>query len=134
MGEADVLEWAAMSTDSNDPHDPHEDHVRNLRRWREGEERDLSLEFIGDHVKKKIARPHKQVGQLAALWTQHVPAHLLERTALASMTRGVLTVHVADSAALYELDRLLRAGLERTIKASAPTTLRRIKLTVAAVQ
>ena len=112
---------------------PHDQHIRNLRRWRDGEEKDLSLSFVAEHVRRQIGKPHKQLGELSTLWTRHVPAHLLEQTALASLSRGVLTVRVADSATLYELDRLMRAGLEMRIRAAAPATLRRIKLTIAAV-
>lgn len=109
------------------------DHIRNLRRWRDGDERDLSLAFVSEYVKKQVVRPHQQLGKLGLEWRRQLPAHLLEQTALVGISRGVLTVHAADSAALYELDRLLRAGVERKLKAASDATLRRIKLTVGPV-
>jgi len=107
---------------------PHERHLQRLRHWRNPARRDLTLGHLPNYVHNNITKPHRQLGQLVDLWREHVPEHIEPHTALAGFSRGVLTVHVADSATLYELDRLLRGGLERRIQRAAQTTVRRIRL------
>ncbi|MBI1368999.1 MAG: DUF721 domain-containing protein [Planctomycetes bacterium] len=116
-------------------HDAHaaEQHIARLRHWRHRPERDLSLSFINEYVQKQIAKPAAQLGDLGSLWVELVPVHLLPRTQLAKFTRGVLHVTVPDAATNYELDRLLRSGLELTLKQKCKTTLRKIRVSVGAV-
>ncbi|MBI1371897.1 MAG: DUF721 domain-containing protein [Phycisphaera sp.] len=109
------------------------DQIERLREWREGPGRDTSMKFVGDWFKRQVAKPHEQVAQFSEVWRQLVPSHLQDKTALASLARGVLTVHVADSGTMYELDRLMRTGLERQIKTTAKASLRKIKLKVASL-
>ncbi len=107
---------------------PHPDaHLHRLRRWRCPPE-DTSLRFIWNQFRTEIEKPYRQVRQLVDAWETLVPAAIARRTALASMSRGVLTVHVADSATLYELDRRLRSGLQRELQQRSPQTLRKVKL------
>lgn len=110
-----------------------ERHIENLRKWRNPRGRDVTLGHVVEMVQRQYARPHKQLGRVVELWEQHVPDKLRQQTALVGLTKGVLTVHVSDSAALYELDRLLRGGVELQLKTACKTTLRKIKLQVAAV-
>lgn len=119
---------AAMSDVSG-----HDQHLRNLRAWRNPPQRDLTLSGLAADVEKRFVRPAKQVGELGKLWEELLPGRIVERTALAGFTRGVLTVHVADSATRYELDRLLRGGLERQIKQASRQPVRKVKLKVTAV-
>ena len=107
-----------------------EQHIENLRRWRNWKPRDVTLGSVVELVETQDARPHKQLGQIVGLWEQLVPEKLRRQTALASLGKGVLTVHVSDSAAMYELDRLLRGGAEQQLKAACKTTLRKIRLQV----
>ena len=114
----------------------HEQHQKRrldrLRQWRNRPPRDQTLAFLVDHVKAQVVRPHRQVGQLAELWQELVPAEMADRTTLASFTRGILTVHVPDSALLYQLDRLLRGGIEQQLRQRSKTTLRSVRLKVSA--
>lgn len=73
------------------------------------------MHFLQDDFKKEIQKPYKQLCQMTEVWTALVPADLLQRTRLESLSRGVLRVIVDSSSSLYELDRLLRQGLEREI-------------------
>lgn len=107
-----------------------ERHIENLRLWRNWKPRDVTLRGAVELVDKKYARPHKQLGQIVGQWEQLIPPTLRRQTALASLTKGVLTVHVSDSAAMYELDRLMRSGVEQQIKSACKTTLRKIRLQV----
>ena len=117
---------------NSSPHNrpAHARHLEDLRRWRNPAPRDLTLGKLPGYVESQYAKPHGQVGQLAGIWGELIPEPLAARTALASFSRGVLTVHVADSPALYELDRLLRGGVERRIQRASRAGLRRIKLRV----
>lgn len=107
-------------------------HLERLREWRNRKPRDQTLAFLVDHVKAQVVRPHRQVGQFAELWQELVPPELAERTSLGSFTRGILTIHVADSATLYQLDRLLRGGVEQQLRQRSRTTLRSVRLKLAA--
>jgi hypothetical protein len=107
------------------------EYLHRLRQWRNRPQRDLTLSGLGEYVDRTFVKPSKHLGQFVELWEQHVPAEIQPRTALAKFHRGVLTVHVADSATLYDLDRLMRGGLERRIAQQAKTTLRKIRLAIA---
>ena len=112
-----------MSQPSRDrPVDPR--HV-----WRERDERTAQLNDIyAGFFDKRYAKPHQQLGDLVTLWQQLVPEPLGSRTSLRSLHRGVLTVTVDDSATLYQLDRLLRGGVETQIIKRINGAVRRIKL------
>ncbi len=108
---------------------PHDEHLRNLSRWRSRPERDLSLGFLRDFFKREVEKPHKQLAGLAALWAELVPAELASQARLEGLTRGVLHVAVRHSGALFELDRLLRSGLQRDlITRHKGPALRRVQL------
>jgi hypothetical protein len=93
---------------------------------------DRTLGFMADQFKREVARPYKQLGDLTRLWAEMLPESILNRTRLEALSRGVLTVACDSSAALYELDRLLREGLEaQLIQQHTGPAFRRIKLRVA---
>jgi len=106
----------------------HERRLENLRQWRDRRGTIEDLSFIKKQFEREIAKPHKQLGSIVPLWQKQIPDGLQEHTSLQSLARGVLLVEVTDSAALFELDRLLRSGIEREIRRQFAGTLRRIKL------
>lgn len=71
--------------------------------------------FLAEQFKRDIARPFKQLGDLAQLWNELVPASVASGTRLEALQRGVLRVAVDSSARLYDLDRRLREGLEHEL-------------------
>ncbi len=73
--------------------------------------------FLRDVFKRQIEKPFKQLAPLTALWEELVPAPLRTHTRLESFARGVLLVSVDSSSHLYELDRMLRGGLQHTLVA-----------------
>ncbi len=109
----------------------HDAQLQRLRQWRTRPDRDVSMAFIEDQFKREVTKPHKQVNALAELWEQLVPDDLRQQTRLESLTRGVLKVCVESSAVRFELDRLLRDGLERELitRCTGPV-FRRIRLQV----
>jgi hypothetical protein len=93
---------------------------------------DLSLHFMAGMFKREVERPYKQLRSLTALWSELLPPALLEHTRLEGLSHGVLRVAVASSSHLYELDRLLRQGLQRQlIQQHKGPAVRKVKLRVA---
>ncbi len=106
-------------------------YLEHLRRWRGPKTYDHSLAFMAREFDQKIAKPFKQLQNMIPLWYQLIPDDLAQHTSLESLRRGVLQVAVDSSAHLYELDRLLRNGLERDlIRRQKQPVIRRIKLRV----
>ena len=115
-------------------HETPEHHLNKIRHWRNRPERDLSLGFMQDDFKRDVQKPFKQLAQMAEVWATLVPAQLQQRTRLESLSRGVLRVVVDSSSSLYELDRLMRQGLQRDIiVAHKGPAVRKIQLRVGPV-
>ena len=105
--------------------------LANQRRFRPPPEHHAGGAFAA--LAKKAAAAHRQTGSFTRLWLERVPPEISRHTTLHGLTRGVLTVAVDDSAALYELDRLLRGGLDhQLIAAHSGPAFRRIKLRLVA--
>ncbi|MDX1564695.1 MAG: hypothetical protein R3236_04770 [Phycisphaeraceae bacterium] len=104
--------------------------LQRLRGWRNRPSRDLTLGFLNDHFQKKIQKPCQQLARIREPFCRHVPEPLLNSCTLGGLVRGVLTVHVPDSATAYALDRHLRGGGERRIRADCMAPLRRIRVRV----
>jgi hypothetical protein len=112
--------------------DPRQQRLERLRQWHTRPEPDLSLSFLREQFKRDVEKPYKQLAQVAAVWSALVPAALAAHCRLVSLSRGVLRVAVEDSAHLYELDRLLRQGLERQVRTAAKgPAIHRVQLAVA---
>lgn len=95
--------------------DPTDLHLGRLRQWRNKPEADAGMGFLKKQFKAEVEKPYKQLASVAEVWTKLVPVELLSHTKLESFSRGVLRVAVDSSARLYELDRLLRSGLEQQL-------------------
>ena len=97
------------------PSDPAQEHLDRLRKSRSLPRPDLSLGFMAEQFKREVAKPYQQLGDLAELWRELVPAKLVERSRLVGLSRGVLHVEVDNPAAHFEIDRLLRGGLQKRL-------------------
>ncbi len=86
----------------------------------------MSELFAG--MKRQLERNHRRTRGFGAIWAELVPDELAEYSTIRSYQQGILTIAVRDAAARFELDRLLRTGLETELRARAPATLRRIRL------
>ncbi len=107
-------------------------HLDDLRARRGRHDPDWSMQFLDRYFKTQIQKPFKQLNGLGQIWADQLPPELLEHTRLDRFTRGVLTVAVDSSAHLYELDRILRSGLQNQIISSFTAgSLRKIRLTLA---
>jgi hypothetical protein len=111
--------------------DPAQQRLEMIRKWRTRPEPDLSLGFLGEFYKREVEKPAAQLADLAELWVELVPVEIVRHTRLESFSRGVMRVAVDSSVQLYELDRLLRSGLQtQLIQAHKGPALRRIQLKV----
>ena len=111
------------------------DAERDLRRLQssQAEYRAPPNHGIGDafrQLAEDADRKYRQLGALSAAWQELVPEELRARTGLCGLRRGVLTVEADDSGTLYELDRLLRGGLDHRLIGAVRSgpAFRRIKL------
>ena len=104
-------------------------YLQRLRGWRNKPDLDLSIRFLEDMFKQHVERPHKQLSSILPVWESLVPENLVKHTRLDSFARGVLRVSVDSSPRLFELDRLLRSGLQRQLMIHHRGTLiRRVQL------
>jgi len=112
--------------------DPIQEHLERLQASRSLPRRDLSLCFLSEQFKREVAKPYKQLGDLAELWAELVPARLVERSRLIGLSRGVLHVEVDNPAAHFEIDRLLRGGLQKQlIQGHKGPAFRKVQIKVA---
>lgn len=112
-----------------------DDRLSRLRQWRNKPDPDLSLGFLRQQFKQQHVRPAKHLAKVVQAWETLVPAELQSHTKLQTLSRGVLRVQVDSSPVLYELDRLLREGLEaKLIRAAAGSGLLKIRLQVGALE
>jgi len=106
-------------------------HLQRLRDWRNRREPDLSLRDLPEQFERQYGKPRKELGQVSTVWESLVPDQLNERIRLESFRRGTLTVSTDSSAVLYELQRLLREGLQRDLtEAYRGGILRKVKVTM----
>ena len=83
---------------------------------------------LGQFVKDTLAKRVRQLGELAEIWDELIPAGVRDHTALESLNRGVLTVLVDSAARRYELRMLLDGGLRRQILSRFRGTINKVRL------
>lgn len=86
-----------------------------LRKDRSLPTRDLTLGFMQEQFKREVAKPYQQLGGLAELWRELLPAHLVQRSKLIGLSRGVLHIEADSPAAHFAIDQLLRGGVMREL-------------------
>jgi hypothetical protein len=91
---------------------------------------DLSLAGMMAAQAREIRRRQRATEGVGEAWDAAVPADLRERSFVEGVSRGVLTVRAANAPTRYELERLLRAGLEREVIRRCSAPVRRVKLVV----
>jgi len=106
-------------------------HLDQLRKHRNRPDPDYSLNFLKNTFKNEVEKPYKQLGELAELWTRLVPDNMARHTKLINLRRGLLTIAVSSNAHLYQIDRLLRQGLNKQLTTmNKQKAIRRIQLRV----
>lgn len=108
-----------------------ERHLQQLSERRRFHDRDYSLSFLRDTFKREVEKPYKQLVSIVEVWERLVPAALLPHMRLDGFSRGVLHVSVDSASIRYELDRLLRMGLQtQLIEQHKGPALRRVQVSV----
>ncbi|MGI9013682.1 MAG: DciA family protein [Phycisphaerales bacterium] len=100
-------------------------------RVRKVDMRPLTADFV--RMQRDTERNGRMLGDVVEAWETMLPAELCNRTAIDSFGRGVLHVRADSAATRFELDRLLRTGIERAIRECCSRPLNRIKITIGAV-
>ena len=107
--------------------------VHRLERLRQGRVRSEADASIGRQVSgvaQRAARTQRRLGALTDVWEFVVPAEIIGRTRLTSLRGGVARVVVDSASTAYELDRMLRGGLEQQLRRRFRGTLMRIRISI----
>lgn len=102
--------------------------MERMRPYRALRQRELSIGAEILSIERAMGRRQDALGDVIEVWNRIVPPALAGSVAIAGLARGTLTLAVAGSAASYEVGRLLRGGLERTLVAELPGRVRRVKV------
>ncbi len=79
-------------------------------------------------LRGRLAKRHKQLGDISDAWDEVIPADLHDHTALESYHRGVLTVLVDSSSHRFHLQMLLAGGLKRHLQARCSAPVNKVRL------
>ena len=104
--------------------------IGQLQAWRGHKGRDLSIAGTVQMTADNATRVQRRLGELIDVWREVVPPRIADRTALASLRNGVLQVTVDSAATAFEIDRLLRSGLDGEIRRRFRGNLTRIRTNV----
>lgn len=104
--------------------------IRNLQEWRVRRPADLSIAQLVAGAAASATRTQRRMGELIELWRLLMPEELVDRTVLAGLRNGVLQVKVDSAATAFEVDRLMRGGLESQLRAGYRGSLVRVKTRV----
>ena len=75
-------------------------------------------------------RAQGRLGSFVDLWEGLVPGEVASHTRVVAVRGGIAHVTVDTSSTAYEIDRLLREGLEQQLRRAYGKTLVRVKVTV----
>ena len=108
--------------------------IEQLRKHRQRRERDLSISSLVGAMGDDARRTQRRLGALIDLWSELVPEELEKHSRVVGMRGGVAAVHCDSASTKYELDRLLRQGLEQELRKRYASTLTKIKLSIGDVE
>lgn len=100
------------------------EQLRDRRRFRG---RDLALGTAIEQLRERISKGDRKLTQLIELWRELIPEHLQPHATPTSFRSGVLHVEVNCAATGYEIDRLMRGGMEQTLRSRFNGTFVRVK-------
>src|SRR5262245_51414492 len=90
--------------------------LEKLRRHRARPGKDWTIGGVIADTQHESRRMHKKFGELVEIWEKLVPADVAAHTSLINLRAGILHVSVDSSSAAFELDRLLRSGVESELR------------------
>ncbi len=101
--------------------------IKQLQEWRGRKPRDLSIAAVLGAAVDDAAKSHRKLGELIELWRELLPEEVAAQTVLTGIRNGVLHVKVSSSATMFEVDRLLRGGVEAELRRRFRGSLSRVK-------
>lgn len=107
-----------------------ERELEQFQRWHIHRRGPDGISELLTSMSRQLAASKRRTADVAEVWQQLVPAHIIGATALGSVRGGVLKVQVGGASVRYELDRLLREGLLKELRAACGGTLRQVRLEV----
>ena len=96
--------------------DPRLARLARLAPYRGRREFDPSIDALLDSTRKRAKRDEKRLATFTEAWERLVPPNVLACCRLLGARGSTVTVEVDSSPAKYELDRLLRTGLEAKLR------------------
>lgn len=96
--------------------DPRLARLARLAPYRGRREFDPTIDSILESTKKRARRDEKRLASFTEAWERLVPPEILASCRLVGARGSTITVEVDSSPAKYELDRLLRNGLEANLR------------------
>ena len=122
----------ASAGGSTQPADPRLAWIERMRVYRGRAEPDLSAAAMAASVERATAQRQRALGDVIDLWNEVAPERMRGFVTIEGLAQGTLSLTVASSSASFEVSRLLRDGLERTLVERMPTRIRRVKVRVGA--
>ncbi|USO00085.1 MAG: DUF721 domain-containing protein [Phycisphaeraceae bacterium] len=101
-----------------------------IRRYRAVGGRDPAIADTVARERARLERAARDDGDIVSAWDGLVPDHLRGRAAIVGLRGGVLTVRCRSAPDRFALDRWLRSGGERELRARARVALTRVRLTL----
>ncbi len=109
------------------------DEIRRLQALRGRPERETSISPLVAGKAAEARRAERGLGSFVDLWEGVMPQELALRTRVTGLRGGVVQVTVDSSSTAWELDRLLREGLQEQLRRAYGRTLLRVRITVGEV-
>ncbi len=107
------------------------DHrLERLRQRRARFDADASIGGLVSGVAQRAEQTQRRLGALTDVWESLVPAEIVARTRLTGLRAGVARVVVDCASTAYELDRMLRGGMEQQLRRRFRGTLMRIRISI----
>ena len=107
--------------------DPRLARLRRIAPYRRKWDPETSISGLVESTKKVAKRNEGRLSTFTEAWDRHVPEQLSRACRFGEMRGGTITVLVESSPAKYELDRLLKSGLEAELRRSYSGPLSRIR-------
>lgn len=107
--------------------DPRLARLRRIAPYRRKWDPETSISGLVESTKKVAKRNEGRLSTFTEAWDRHVPQQISTACRFGEMRGGTITILVESSPAKYELDRLLKSGLEAELRRSYSGPLSRIR-------
>ena len=105
-------------------------HLEQLKEWRGPRDRPSIYRGAVDRIQREARRTNRHLGDFIEHWQSMLPPDVARHTSVDSIRGGTIHVRVANSAAAFEVDRLLREGVLAKLRRACSITIADIKVRV----